>query len=222
MKRQLETLKKETRVCKICFEKFNVATYTKIGVYNQIICKNCLKKFKSKFIRYEIEGIRGLAIFNYDDTMKQLIYQFKGCGDYELYPVFLDTYKNELSLLFHSYVMIPIPSSINDDEKREFNHVKEMFGVLKLPMIDALMKTDNFKQSDHTAAGRRQIIEHMKVRNNVEIYNKNILIVDDISTTGNTLKAAIKLLKERHPKRIRILTLCKRELDENYQNNKLS
>ena len=215
------TLKKETRHCKICFEKFSVNTYTKLEICDQILCKKCLKKFKPRFIHYKIDDVKALAIYNYDDTMRQLIYQFKGCDDYELYPVFLGMYKTALRLLYHSYYLVPIPSSSEDDKRREYNHVKEMFGVLGLPILDILYKVDNFKQSDHTANGRKHIIEHMKVRKDIDISNKKILIVDDISTTGNTLKAAIKLLKELHPKKIRILTLCKRELTENDQNDKL-
>ena len=217
----LMTLRKETRHCKICFEKFNVDTYSKVEIYEQILCKKCLKKFKPRFIRYKIDDVKAMSIYNYDENMRQLIYQFKGCGDYELYPVFLSQYKSELRLLFHSYQIVPIPSYIEDDEKREFNHVREMFKVLGLPIIDILYKPDNFKQSDHTANGRKHIIEHMKVRKDMNISGKKILIVDDVSTTGNTLKAAIKLLKELHPKKIRILTLCKRELTENDQNDKL-
>ena len=215
MKTQLTTLKRETKHCKICFEPFTPNTYSKIGVFEQILCKKCLKKFKHRFIHYQIEGIKALAIYDYDENMRQLIYQFKGCGDYELYPVFLNSIKDELKMMYYSYQIIPIPSYIKDDEKREFNHVREIFSVLGLPILDALEKIDNFKQSDHTANGRKQIKEHLKVRKDIDIRDKKILIVDDISTTGNTLKAAVTLIQKLHPKKIRILTLCKRELIEN-------
>ena len=103
MKTQLTILKRETKHCRICFEPFTPNTYSKIGVFEQILCKKCLKKFKHRFIHYQIEGIKALAIYDYDENMRQLIYQFKGCGDYELYPVFLNSIKDELKMMYHSY-----------------------------------------------------------------------------------------------------------------------
>ena len=40
-----------------------------------------------------------------------------------------------------------------------------------------------------------------------EIYNKNVIIVEDIIDTGNTLKLLKEYLQDRNPKRIKICTL---------------
>ena len=40
-----------------------------------------------------------------------------------------------------------------------------------------------------------------------------ILIVDDVITTGATLRASINLIKSLKPKTIEILTMAKREFD---------
>ena len=45
-----------------------------------------------KFITFKINNIEGLSLYIYDELTKELIYQFKGCYDYELGKVFLEQY----------------------------------------------------------------------------------------------------------------------------------
>ena len=37
-----------------------------------------------------MDGYKALALFDYDDEVKEKLYQFKGCFDYELGQVFLN------------------------------------------------------------------------------------------------------------------------------------
>ena len=150
--------------------------------------------------------------------MKDLIYKLKGCYDYELKDVFLDMYKRELSLVFKGYTMIPAPSFHEDDTKRGFNHVVEIFKSLKLNMLEAFEKTEHFKQSDHNFYERKKIKNVIKLKENVNIPNK-ILLVDDIYTTGSTMRTMITALKERGINNIKVLVLCKTQLVEKSNNN---
>ena len=65
-----------------------------------------------------------MAIYDYNETIKKLIYQFKGCYDYELKDVFLFRYVTYLKWKFNDYILVPAPSSKVDDEKRGFNHAE--------------------------------------------------------------------------------------------------
>ena len=47
----------------------------------------------------------------------------------------------------------------------------------------------------------------------MNIKEYKILIVDDVITTGATLRASINLIKSLKPKTIEILTMAKREFD---------
>ena len=177
------------------------------------MCFSCLLECDPKFIDFKIEDIQGLSIYEYNEKLKELIYKFKGCYDIELKDVFLYPYENELSLIYKGYIIIPIPSYFEDDEVRGFNHVELIFSNLKLEMVKALEKVEKVKQSEKNQKQRQQIKKYLKVKNIDKIKNKKILLVDDICTTGSTLKAAIDLLKEAAPKDIKILVLCKREMD---------
>lgn len=104
---------------------------------------------------------------------------------------------------------MPIPSFYLDDERRGFNHVFEIFKYLKLPMIKILEKTDAFKQANHSSKDRTNIHKYLKLINGDNLFGKKVLIVDDVYTTGSTMKAAIKLVESLHPKDIKILVLSK-------------
>ena len=172
------------------------------------LCNKCISQFEPKFIKFKIDGIKALTLYEYDVLMKDLIYKFKGCYDFELHSVFLETFKNELSILFRGYKMAPAPSFHEDDRKRGYNHIVEIFKSIKLEMVDIFEKTEKFKQADQRFRDRKKIKNYIKIKENAVIPDK-ILLVDDIYTTGSTMKSMISLLKERGIKDIKVLILCK-------------
>lgn len=105
--------------------------------------------------------------------------------------------------------MIPIPSYIYDDEAREFNHVIEMFNCLGLPMKKILIKTHKFKQALNNSSKRKEISKHLEVFGEHDLSGKKVLLVDDVYTTGSTMKAAIRLIEKLNPKSIEILVMSK-------------
>ena len=104
--------------------------------------------------------------------------------------------------------MIPAPSSENSNKKRGFNHVEEMFKTLKLKMVKCIHKTSEVKQADLTTKEREKISENLVI-DDVDLKGKKILLVDDVYTTGSTIKAMIKLVKEKGAKNIKVLLMSK-------------
>ena len=200
-------MKERTEICKICFKEYSRNSLRTI-FHNDQICYACYKKLKPVFISHKIDDIKALSIYYYDEDIKTFLYQLKGCYDIELSSVFLANFVYLLKIRFHNYYVIPIPSYHLDDVAREFNHVEEVFKYLKLPMLKILYKSEKYKQSDHKAKDRHLISNYLKVSDLKQVENKRILLVDDVITTGSTLRAAIKLIKEGHPKCIRILTIA--------------
>ena len=145
----------------------------------QKICSHCLNFFSPHFEKFKIDDVSALTLFYYDVFMKDLIYKFKGCYDYELKDLFLNMYKRELSLLYSGYEMIPAPSYIEDDKKRGYNHVIEIFKNLKLKINEAFLKTEKFKQADNNFKNRKKIKKYIKLKEDV-VLGKKILLVDDV------------------------------------------
>ena len=202
-------LKEPTRICKICFKDFKVNSLRTLFDKNIHVCDKCFSKYKAKFTHFKIDNIKGIAIYDYDESIRELIYQFKGCYDIELGSLFLEQYIKYIRFQYQGYYMIPIPSYYKDDVRREFNHVMEAFKCLNLPILPIIEKKDEYKQSDQRKEDRINIKYHLKVSDLDKVKNKRILLVDDVVTTGSTLKACIALIKSAHPKAIKILTIAK-------------
>lgn len=173
------------------------------------LCPQCYRRLSPKFKRFYVFKYHALAFYDYDQDIKALLYQLKGCFDYELGPSFLDRYLNEMRLRYHDYFVIPIPSYKEDDDKREFNHVQEIFKGLKLPLLTILQKTDHYKQATNNREQRKQIGKYMILDSTKSLKGKKVLLVDDVFTTGSTMKAAIKLVEQLKPKDIKILVMSK-------------
>lgn len=192
----------------MCFKEFKERQL--VYLLNDLsICPKCFKELQPKFIFFNIDKYRCLSIFEYDDKIKALLYQFKGCFDIEMGDIFLKRYSHELHLYYLGYKVIPIPSYKEDDEKRQFNHVKEMFRFLDLPIVDAIEKTNHVKQANCSFEQRKEIGKHLRLIDGVNLKGKKVLIVDDVYTTGSTMKAAIELIKKLEPKKIKVLVMSK-------------
>lgn len=180
------------------------------------LCDNCEKKLRPQFISFKHGDVKCLAVYEYDNEMKTLIYQFKGCYDIALSEVFLNHFKRELYYLYKGYMVIPVPSYKTEDLKREFNHVIEIFSSLNLPIVRLIEKTENIKQSSLKKNERANIAKYLKMSNIETVRNKKVLLVDDIHTTGSTIQACIDLVRQGQPKDIKVLVLAKTSDDKQH------
>ena len=76
---------------------------------------------------------------------------------------------------------------------------------------DVLVKTqNNIAQSTLNKKEREQNVKNVyKIINREKIKNKNILLIDDIFTTGATANECSKLLKLGQAKKVDLLTIAK-------------
>jgi predicted amidophosphoribosyltransferase len=174
-----------------------------------LICSHCYKAFTPRWISFKVLGVPALALYTYDETVRSMLYQLKGCFDIELAGIFLNYAAPYLRLRYHGYTLICAPSAEKKDAIRGFNHVEEIFRCLKFPQIKAIRKTDDIKQADLNYSDRQKVGQYLAWNEGVKIAGKKILLVDDVHTTGATLKACVKLIRKHQPKRLRILVMSK-------------
>ena len=210
------TLKPTTKFCKICFKEIKTDDLSRILDKDICVCSDCENELDPKFIEFNADGYKSVSIYEYTPFIKDLIYTYKGCFDYELKDSFLSLFFKEIKMKYKDYKIIPIPSYKKDDEIRGFNHVLEAFKQLGLDVLPIIEKTHHHKQAEKGAKQRQEIKKYLALNNKNNLRKQKVLIVDDIYTTGATMSAAINLVEKLNPKEIRVLVLAKTR-DKDYK-----
>ena len=210
------TLMPTTKYCKICFKEIKIDDICHILDKDICLCSKCLNELEPKFVRFKVNGYKALSIYEYTPFIKNLIYTYKGCFDYELNEVFLNPFFKELKEYYKGYAIIPIPSYKKDDEIRGFNHVAEAFKSLNLNVLPIIEKTAHHKQAERGSKDRKEISKYLALKSDASLGKLRVLIVDDIYTTGATMQAAINLVEKLNPKEIKVLVLAKTR-DKDYK-----
>jgi competence protein ComFC len=171
------------------------------------LCEDCFQQMGPYLREWKVDGFVVHSCYFYNETIRSLLYQFKGCFDVELADVFLFRQAPYFRLHYHGYTLVPAPSYQAKDEARGFNHVEAMFACLGLPFLKAIEKIDDVKQADNNYAERQKIGEHLHFKEGAVVRGLKILFVDDLFTTGATAKACAHLLKEHGAKKVEILVM---------------
>ena len=202
----LNKLTMPTRVCQICNKQIKPSL-----LFESCICETCLNKMNVILKTFKIDGVKCLALYSYDSLTRSLIYQYKGLHDIGLQNIFLSPFLSFLKFIFHSYTLIYPPSYSN-------KHNEDLFSSLNLKTEDLFYKTIDYKQSDQSFENRVFISNYIKLK--TKPLSKKYLLVDDVMTSGNTLKACINLLKKENIKQIKVLLISLNEHKDIYDKNK--
>ena len=165
-----------------------------------------------------------LYIFSYQGIIRKMILDYKFNEEAYLYKTFVNFLlknKNFFEKLEKYDTIIPVPISNKRLKSRGYNQslllAKEISRNtsfnLKL-QEDCLFKVkDIIEQSKLNKEERAKNIQGVyKLFNEESLYNKKILLVDDIFTTGSTVNECSKVLRKANPKTIGIFTIAKDEL----------
>lgn len=177
------------------------------------ICRQCLKDFSVIFESSRLNGVKVMTLYDYNETLKTTIYHLKGLKDIELAPLFLERYIPYLRAEYRDFVLVPAPSTAESDKERGFNHVVEIFKTLKRPFLHVVHKKEAFKQSDLSFEERQKVGLKLTIHEGHLLKGKKVLIVDDIKTSGATLKAIVHLITPFQPKKIEILVIARTKVN---------
>ena len=73
--------------CLICDENIE-DSFNSLFMDANNVCYKCIKKFKTRNKKFVIDGVEGEIIYYYDDFFKDLLFRYKGTGDYPLKDAF--------------------------------------------------------------------------------------------------------------------------------------
>lgn len=195
-------------LCLLCFQDIDHhASFSSWLAHNSYLCGDCLRQLQVLDLHTSIEGLPLHILYSYNEFLENMLYQYKENRDIALHCVFFHTYMKKINVKFRQYQIVIMPSSKEKIQERGFHHLREMLKDCKLPILDPFEKIGNRKQSLQSYKERQNIASYIQLKGNYDISNRPILLVDDVITTGATLKHAYHLLSG-HTSKIEALVLC--------------
>lgn len=168
----------------------------------QTICPRCEQRFQ-RIEQQQEEGV--VSLFQYNEDMRDYLHRYKFLHDILLAKVFNKIIHEQLK--HETRLIIPIPMHPENLKLRTFAHIDELLKAANIPFTHHLTKISNEQQSLKTREERLKTPQLFKVINPTAIKDKNLLVVDDIYTTGTTLNHAKKALLEAGAKTVKGFTL---------------
>lgn len=201
-----------------------VKCYHKISYIKSPRCMKCGKQLDDEYKEYCFDCVkkrhyytRGIAVWSYQDSIKQSIYNFK----YNNRRDNSKFYANEIIRIYGRMikswdvdVIIPIPIHKKRKQKRGFNQAeliaREISNITKIPLAtDILVRNVNTKPQKELNDIER--IKNLRDAFSVNPTTQNIkkaLLIDDIYTTGATIDMCSKLLRESGFREIYYVCVC--------------
>ncbi|AQP53300.1 hypothetical protein CBF34_04550 [Vagococcus penaei] len=173
------------------------------------ICQDCLEwqKIEPK------KCLHHQALFDYNNEMKDFFKQFKFHGNYRLADTFALTFRDYLKPMRQKHqLIVPIPLADNRLRQRGFNQVEAMLQASQLPYCSLLTKEDTTQaQSEKTRYERLLTKQSFSVKKKYfkTIRHQSIILIDDIYTTGKTLRLARDCLLQQGVKTVSSVSLAR-------------
>lgn len=197
----------------------------KIEIFNHLFCACCgarLYQFK-KICHLNEQFIWGAAT-QYaqpiQNALHLLKFQFVERASKPLTYLLIKYFENLLvyhPLNLKKFIVVPVPISQKRLKIRGFNQselIAQIFAnYFKLNLTNnALIRIKHSKpQSEIKSFEERRlnVSDCFALKNNKEIENKNIILIDDVITSGSTVREAVKTLKSGNSKKIIVLAIAR-------------
>jgi competence protein ComFC len=197
----------KTPICTQCTKKFaslaDCKTCIKCGKISTVLeCRDC-QKWNDQLVNK--------AMYQYNEPMREFFQRYKFQGDYLLRKVFQDQFINFIQkILKEDEIIIPVPVDHSTMNLRGFNQVTGL--IEELEFQDVLTNQRSRKSLHQFQRSRKERLQQknsFQLKENVDIAGRQVLLVDDIYTTGATLRHAMMVLKQSGAQKVRSVTLCR-------------
>jgi len=188
---------------------------SKVEIINPPFCIKCGIPFKAKDVESHLCGVclngkndwfnLGRSAGIYDFPLKDTLFALKYSKKMKAIKVIKKIIKESNLKLENDMFdfIVPMPLHYSTLLKRGFNQAELiadiLLEILSKPVVTTVLKKIA-KTKDQTKLGKDERFENVKgaftVLNREKIKGKKMLLVDDVITTGATLKEAAKVLKK--------------------------
>ena len=181
-------------------------------------CENCKKQFPSPaIIRYAVGGYKCTSPFPYDGIFKKAVKKFKfgnkgGYAKQLAFPMVQSILESYPSVNFDLITCVPMHKKRLTE--RGYNQAellaRECAKIMNIPYFDTLEKfKENREQHSIKASERAKNVKGVyRIIDKELVRDKNILIIDDIITTGHTLGECVGILVKSGCNSVNCAVLC--------------
>lgn len=163
------------------------------------ICTDCAAWDKSIFHSNH-------SFYHYNDVMQDLIARFKYRGDYVLADLFAQDIRRAAREMKCDLVC-PVPLSVSRLAERRFNQSEALIEPAGLQKTLLLARRESNKQSKKSRAERvtaRQTFYPVG-----DASGKSVLVIDDIYTTGATMRLVSRALEQAGAVSVKSITIAR-------------
>ncbi|WZY00292.1 ComF family protein [Bacillus sp. FSL W7-1360] len=209
----------EEKMCEQCYEKLEAIEGSgcqrcgsKVVHEKQEICYDCVRW--SKMLEGDVLE-RNYSLFYYNDFLKGILADYKYRGDVALHECFVAVMRRAYRKTFAHCIPVAIPLSPERLKERGFNQAT-LLARNWAGRVTWLQRAtnDSGKQSKKTRRQRIALIKEnpFKLASDVEpayFSGKSVVIMDDIYTTGTTVRQAARVLIKYGAQSVSSLTIAR-------------
>jgi len=162
---------------------------------------------------------RGFALVIYQKPTDKILHQIKFSRKPWLLAIFHDRLRDFASsphMQTYDY-LIPVPMDAGRQRERGFNQASIIARMISKWHPDRVKVTDILKKKKHTLSQsqltrldrQRNLSGAFALKRNRAVTGKQILLIDDVFTTGSTLNECAKLLRSHGASRVDFLTIAR-------------
>ncbi|UYZ21619.1 ComF family protein [Mesobacillus jeotgali] len=207
-----------SKICGGCYENFAPITGEICGICGRpfafleaefrlgSVCLDCKRWEEDEQWSGRLDQNRSL--YRYTDFTKDVVAKFKFRGDYVLAEIFAVDLRQALQAFQYDYI-VPIPLSAERLYERGFNQAEALITTAGFKPTRLLSRVHTEKQSKKSRSERIHIEQVFKLETDLNLNSKTIVLIDDIYTTGSTLRHAAKILKDNGAAKVYSFTLAR-------------
>lgn len=207
-------------MCESCYEKLDFITFN--------YCQRCGLKFEKdgsgtclncKRNNYYFEQAR--AVFTFSGDIVSIIHRFK-YANYKFLakPLSYFMYDTLIKQDWKIDLIAYVPLFLSREKSRGYNQAKELAinlsNITSIPIFNDIVRLrDTPSQTQLTRKEREENVKDcFKINNKNAVKNLNILLLDDVFTTGSTTNEISKKLKQAGANKIYVLTIAHKQFEQ--------
>ncbi|WP_159639524.1 ComF family protein [Erysipelothrix anatis] len=144
-------------------------------------------------MKLKIGEFEVLSFYKYETTVRVLLLRYKDGRDRSLAKPIMWRVKKKLKKYTRDKMVVVVPSRRDSQISRSFHHVEYLLdcaGIVSHSIFENKALHDQTNVSDRTdIANNIILVAYTKIK------NKDVVVVDDIISSGSSLEACMRLVK---------------------------